>query len=63
MKVQPMGLKETIQLKRDTYSSLWWDSSNAKGLAVGAWEHILLCMKFMKSLPNKRKKKDDIFFL
>jgi hypothetical protein len=30
---------------------------------VRAWEHLLLCYKFMEFLPNKRKKKDDIFFL
>jgi len=63
LKSQPMGLKEIISLQRYIYSSLWWDSSNAKSLAVGSWEHLLLCMKFMEFLPNKRKKKDDIFFL
>lgn len=63
LKSQPMGLKETIQVQRDTYSSLWWESSNDKGLEVRAWKHLLLCMKFMEFLPNNRKKKDDVFFM
>jgi len=63
LKSQPTGLKEIIPLQRYIYSSLWWDSSNAESLAVGSWEHLLHCMKFMEFLPNKRKNKDDIFFL
>jgi len=63
LKSQPRGLKEIIPLQRYIYSSLWWESSNAESLAVGSWEHLLHCLKFMEFLPNKRKKKDDIFFL
>ncbi|AES97384.2 hypothetical protein MTR_5g053480 [Medicago truncatula] len=63
LKSQPTGLKETIPLQRYIYSSLWRDNSNVKSLAVGSWEHLLLCMKFMEFLPKKRNKKDDIFFL
>lgn len=28
-----------------------------------AWKHTQLYLKFMKFLPNKRKKKDDVFFV
>ncbi|AES99735.1 hypothetical protein MTR_5g084150 [Medicago truncatula] len=63
LKSHSMGLRETIQVQRDTYSSLWWESSNDKGLAVRAWKHLLICMKFMEFLPNNRKKKDDAFFM
>jgi len=59
---QPMRLKDIIQFLKDTYSSPWWESSNSKSLTMGAWDHLLLCMKFMEFLPNKRKKKDDVFF-
>jgi len=57
-----MVIKETTHVQRDTHSSLWCESSNDKDLEAGVWEHLLLCMKFMEFLPNKRKKKDDIFF-
>ena len=63
LKSQPTGLKEIIHLQRYIYSSLWLESSNAESLAVGSSEHLLHCMKFMEFLPNKRKNKDDIFFL
>lgn len=63
LKSQPTGLKEIIHLQRYIYYCFWWESSNAESLAVGSWEHLLHCMKFMEFLPNKRKKKDDIFFL
>jgi len=29
---------------------------------IGAWEHLLLLAKFMEFLPNKRNRKDDVFF-
>jgi len=62
-KSEPTGIKEITHEKMDTCPSLRWESSNDKDLAAGAWEHLLLCAKFMEFLPNKRKKKDDIFFL
>jgi len=63
LKSQPTGKKETIQLQRDSYSSIWWESSNYKGLTVGAWERLLLCAKFMEFLLIKWKTKDDVFFM
>ena len=27
------------------------------------WKHLQLCLKFMMFLPQKRKKKDDVFFV
>jgi len=63
LKSQQMGSEELTHVQMNTYHSLWWESSNAESLAVGSWEHLLHCMKFMEFLPNKRKKKDDIFFL
>ena len=63
LKSQQMGSEELTHVQLNTYSSLWWESSNAESLAIGSWEHLLHCMKFMEFLPNKRKKKDDIFFL
>jgi hypothetical protein len=36
LKSQPTGLEETIPLQGYIYSSLGWDSSNAKSLAVGS---------------------------
>ncbi|KEH25872.1 hypothetical protein MtrunA17_Chr6g0464231 [Medicago truncatula] len=62
METQSMGMKENIHLQEKTYSSVWWEVTMSRSLLVGAWEHLLLCAKFMKFLPNKRKKKDDIFF-
>ena len=53
LKSQPTGLKEIIPLQRYIYSSLWWENSNVESLAVGSWEHLLHCMKFMEFLPNK----------
>ena len=62
-KSEPTGVKEITHVQIDAYPSLSWESLNSKGLAVGAREHLLLCMKFMEFLPNKRKKKDNVFFL
>jgi len=63
LKSQQMGSEELTHVQMNTYPSLWWESLISKGLTVSAWEHLLLCMKFMEFLPKKRKKKDDIFFL
>jgi hypothetical protein len=62
-KSEQTGVKEITRVQMDARPSLWWESLNSKGLTVRAWEHLLLCYKFMEFLPNKRKKKDDIFFL
>ena len=59
----PTEAKEITRVKMDSRPSLRWESLNSKGLTVGAWEYLILCAKFMEFLPNKRKKKDDIFFL
>ncbi|MCH95755.1 hypothetical protein A2U01_0016737 [Trifolium medium] len=57
---QPMMIKE---LKKESYSSLKWESAYSKSLVIGAWEHLILYAKFMELLTNKRKKKDDVFLL
>jgi hypothetical protein len=62
-KYQQMGFEETTHVPFETSPSLRWESSNSKGLMVSAWEYLILCAKFMEFLPNKRKKKGDIFFL
>jgi len=62
-KSEPTGVKEIPRVQMDACPSLRWESLNSKGLTVSAWEHLLLCYKFMEFLPNKRKKKDDVFFL
>jgi len=63
LKSQQMGFEELTHVQMNTYPSLRWGSLISKGLTGSAWEHLLLCMKFMEFLPNKRKNKDDIFFL
>ena len=63
LKSEPTGVKEITCVQKDACPSLRWENSNSKGLTVGAWEYLILCAKFMEFLPNKRKKKDDIFFL
>jgi len=59
----PTEAKEITRVQMDSRLSIRWESLNSKGLTVSALEHLLLCYKFMEFLPNKRKKKDDIFFL
>jgi ribosomal protein L21E len=63
METQSMGMKENIHMQEKTHSSVWWEVTMSRSLLVGAWEHLLLCAKFMEFLPNKRKKKGDIFFV
>jgi len=63
LKFQPTGVKEITRVQMDACPSLRWESLNSKGLTVSAWEYLILYVKFMEFLPNKRKKKDDIFFL
>ncbi|AES79105.2 hypothetical protein MTR_7g055890 [Medicago truncatula] len=63
LKSQQMGSEELTHVQMNTYPSLRWESLNFKSLTMGAWKHLLLSMKFMEFLPNKTKKKDDIFFL
>ncbi|CAJ2642555.1 unnamed protein product [Trifolium pratense] len=60
---QPMEFKERNQLQKNFHSSLRWESANSKSLVVGRWEQLLLYAKFMEFLTNKRKMKDDVFFL
>ena len=62
-KSEPTEVEEITRVQMDARPSLRWESLNSKGLTVRAWEHLLLCYKFMEFLPNKRKKKDDVFFL
>ena len=62
-KSEPTGVKEITRLQVNACFTLRWESSNSKGLTVGACEYLALCVKFMKFLPSKRKKNDDIFFL
>ena len=62
-KSEPTEVEEITRVQMDARPSLRWESLNSKGLTVRAWEHLLLCYKFMEFLPNKRKKKDDMFFL
>ena len=63
MNAQSTGMEENIHLQKDTHFSLWWVVTISRSLLVGACEHLLLCYKFMEFLPNKRKKKDYVFFL
>lgn len=62
-KSEQTGVKKITRVQMVACPSLRWESLNSKGLTMSAWEHLLLCYKFMEFLPNKRKKKDDIFFL
>jgi len=62
-KYEPTGVKEITRVQMDACPSLRWESSNHKRLTVSAWEYLILYAKFMEFLPNKRKKKGDIFFL
>jgi len=63
LKSQQMGSEKLTHVQIITYPSLRWESLNSKCLTVSAWECLILYAKFMEFLPNKRKKKDDIFFL
>jgi hypothetical protein len=60
---QPMKLKERNHLPNKHQSSPMWEIPYSKALVIGSWEHLILYMKFVDFLPNKRKKKDDMFFL
>jgi len=62
-KSEPTGVKEITRLQVNACFTLRWESSNSKGLIVGAWKYLILYAKFMEFLPNKRKKKGDIFLL
>ena len=59
----PTEVKEITRVQMDARPSLRRERLNFKGLTVSAWEHLLLCYKFMEFLPTMRKKKDDVFFL
>ncbi|KAK2367042.1 hypothetical protein QL285_080361 [Trifolium repens] len=60
---QPMKLKEKNHLPKKHQSSPRWENAHSISLVAERWEHLLLYAKFMEFLPNKRKKKDDMFFL
>jgi len=62
-KSEPTGVKEITHVQMDSCFCLRLESLNSKGVTMNAWEHMLLYIKFMEFLPNKRKKNDDIFFL
>jgi len=62
-KSEPTEVKEITRLQMDACPSLRWESLNSKRLTVSAWEYLILYAKFLEFLPNKRKKKGDIFFL
>jgi len=63
LKFQPTRVKEITCVQMDACPSLRWEVTTSRSLLVGAWEHLLLYYKFMEFLPNKGKKKDDVFFL
>ena len=63
LKSQQMGSEELTHVQMNTYPSLRWENLNSKGLTMSAWEYLILYAKFIEFLPNKRKKKDDIFLL
>ena len=60
---QQMELEEKDHLPKKHQPSSRLESAHSMSLLVGAWGHLILYAKFMKFLPNKRKKKDDVFFL
>ncbi|KAK2386678.1 hypothetical protein QL285_060541 [Trifolium repens] len=60
---QPMKLEEKDHLPKKNQPSSRLESAHSMSLFVGAWGHLILYVKFMEVLPNKRKKKDDAFFL
>ncbi|KEH16613.1 hypothetical protein MTR_0134s0030 [Medicago truncatula] len=62
-KSEPTEVKEITRVKMDARPSLRWESLNFKRSTLGACEYQILCVKFMEFLPNKRKKKGDIFLL
>ncbi|KAK2361819.1 hypothetical protein QL285_086932 [Trifolium repens] len=60
---QLMELEEKDHLPKKHQPSSRLESTHSMSLFVGAWGHLILYAKFMEFLPNKRKKKDDVFFL
>nr|ABO80925.1 hypothetical protein MtrDRAFT_AC144563g44v2 [Medicago truncatula] len=56
-------VKEITRVQMDARPSLRWESLNSKRSTVSAWEYLILYAKFMEFLPNRRKKKGDIFLL
>ncbi|MCH98886.1 hypothetical protein A2U01_0019895 [Trifolium medium] len=63
LEFQPMEFKERNHLPKKFHPSLRWESANSKSLVVGAWEHLILYVKFMEFLTYKRKENDDVFLL
>ncbi|KEH26055.1 hypothetical protein MTR_6g043270 [Medicago truncatula] len=62
-KSEPTEVKEIIRVQMDARPSLRWESLNSKRSKLSAWEYLILCAKFMEFLPNKRKKKGDLFLV
>ncbi|KAK2395289.1 hypothetical protein QL285_057034 [Trifolium repens] len=60
---QLMELEEKDHLPKKHQPSSRLESAHSMSLFVGAWGPLILYAKFMEFLPNKRKKKDDMFFL
>ncbi|CAJ2633107.1 unnamed protein product [Trifolium pratense] len=60
---QQMEIRAKSLLQKKFQPSPRWESACSKSLVVGRWKHLLLYAKFMEFLTNKRKKKDDVFFL
>nr|ABD33009.1 hypothetical protein MtrDRAFT_AC150798g14v2 [Medicago truncatula] len=56
-------VKEITRVQMDARHSLRWESLNSKRSTVSEWEYLILYAKFMEFLPNRRKKKGDIFIL
>ncbi|CAJ2671304.1 unnamed protein product [Trifolium pratense] len=60
---QPMEFEEKNPLQKKSHSSPRWESACSESLVARRWEHLILYVKFMEFLPNKRKRKDDVFLL
>ncbi|KAK2384508.1 hypothetical protein QL285_071848 [Trifolium repens] len=60
---QQMELEEKDHLPKKHQPSSRLESAHSTSLFVGVWGLLIPYVKFMEFLPNKRKKKDDVFFL
>ncbi|KAK2426935.1 hypothetical protein QL285_025554 [Trifolium repens] len=60
---QLMKLEEKDHLPKKHQPSSRLESAHSMSLFIVAWGPLILYVKFMEFLPNKRKKKDDVFFL
>ena len=55
--------QKKTHLLQESLCSLRRMSTDSEILLMGACEHLPLYAKFMNILPNKRKRKEDVFFL